>query len=117
MATCAGTGVICATIELTGDKTDATFVATGETFARTAANCGTTCETEITGLLARSVATSEATEGICEPTAALYGMTAEISVTTGATSVTTAAGKFGRALGGGRRERRQDDSRRRIFEY
>ena len=48
MRTCGMTGVICEMIELTGDKTGETSVATSETSGRTGVLCEKTCATETT---------------------------------------------------------------------
>ena len=98
MLTCATTGVICVTIELTGDRTGATFVGIDGMSAATVANCETTYEMGTIGLLATSGATSAKTSEICGPTAATFDMTAETSGTIDETFVTTvgANSAFGR---------------------
>ena len=91
-ATCAPTGEIFDTTELTGARTGATSVATNATFGRTAANCVMTYETEIIGPLATSDATSETTSATCAPTAAIFGMTVVTSGTIAVTFATTGEG-------------------------
>ena len=103
MLTCGTTGVTCEMIELTGDKTGETSVATGETFGRTGVPCEKMCATETTKRHVNRGATFGTIEKTCEQTGATCAMTAVTFGMTGEISVTITADKFGRALGGGRR--------------
>jgi hypothetical protein len=106
--TCGTTGAICEMIELTGDKA-------GEISGKTGVPCERMCAAEITKRHVDRGTTSGTTEKTYGLTGATYGMTAVTFVMTGGTSAAITADKFGRALGGGRRERRREDSCRRIL--
>jgi len=115
MLTCATTGVICVTIELTGDRTGATFVGIDGMSAATVANCETTYEMGTIGLLATSGATSGETSEICVPITATCATIAVTSGMIAATSVATIEAKFSACPRGRAMQRRPEESCRRIF--
>ena len=114
MLTCGTTGAICEVIELIGDKTGEISTMIGETSGKTGARSGKISATEITKRHVNRGATFGTIEKTCGQTDATCGMIAETSVTTGVMSVAITADKVWHAFGGGRRERRREDSCRRI---